>query len=75
MSEQQWQPISTAPSDRSPVWVWGDYLERPIFTIAEGEHWRWCRYSGYGMRIPTHWMPADVPAPPIKAGSAPTEEE
>lgn len=58
-----WQPIETAPTDGSPVWVYGGRHRVATIVEADGEYWRWCVTEG-SLLMPTHWMPAKLPEPP-----------
>ena len=64
-----WQPIETAPTDVSPVWLWGGTIETELGDEtdntygAKAEMTRWGRWDvcdtcGYAVWVcnPTHWM-------------------
>lgn len=65
----QWQPIETAPRDRTPFIAWfGDYAESGYF-VDDGI-FVWQHDGDSPIKSPTHWMP--LPALPIdqQAGGA-----
>jgi hypothetical protein len=66
MSDLTWQPIKTAPSDGTLVWVYGraDDQEQVALITADGDWWRYERARG-SLSVPSHWMPLERPAPPI----------
>lgn len=58
----QWQPIETAPRDRTPFIAWfGDYAESGYF-VDDGI-FVWQHDGDSPIKSPTHWMP--LPALPI----------
>ena len=73
----EWQPISTAPKDGTPVLVFSPYEDRnePTNVVVakyeiygpDNEWWVYCEavladISGQIDPEPTHWMP--LPSPP-----------
>ena len=63
----QWQPISTAPTDGTPVRVTGPDPMHGSYTgpaRLERGYWRKMHRQGFlnMTAYPTHWMP--LPAPP-----------
>ena len=63
----QWQPIETAPRDRTPFIAWfGDYAESGYF-VDDGV-FVWQHDGDSPIKSPTHWMP--LPVPPRKEPNA-----
>jgi hypothetical protein len=60
----EWRDIATAPKDGTKVWAFGSGWFCPSIIAADGEWWRMRQAEGYTGQ-PTHWMPLQVPAPPI----------
>jgi Protein of unknown function (DUF551) len=70
-SEQQWQPIETAPKDGTVIWtLWNGVNNKTgepsrYYNAAhfdnEGGDW-WDTGGDYVIDEPTHWMP--LPEPP-----------
>ena len=66
----EWQDISTAPKDSTPVLVYGpsdevawDYEGGVNCAVMRWGKYGWeAFYSGIDLLTPTHWMP--LPAPP-----------
>ncbi len=69
----EWQPIETAPKDRTPIDVWGDYgrvcdvswRDAPSHD-ERGAGWRDTDGTFLGppfLATPTHWMPLPDPPP------------
>lgn len=63
-----WQPIETAPRDRTVILLWDDYDKVVVsgqWDVDEDDRGYWSAYGHYRMmacRKPTHWMP--TPAGP-----------
>lgn len=62
-----WEPIETAPKDRSEILVWRKgwrYPHNAVWDPNVGEEGSWENpFSPHFMDQPTHWQP--LPAPPI----------
>tara|TARA_R110000822_G_C14902790_1_gene449209 strand:+ start:211 stop:399 length:189 start_codon:yes stop_codon:yes gene_type:complete len=59
----EWQPIETAPKDKTQVLVWRQYeysYDHLLFGIDWFEGGEWQKSRKYMQ--PTHWMP--LPEPP-----------
>lgn len=64
MSERDWQPISTAPKDGTPVLIWVDKMA--VTASFDEDELEWFN-GNWGLGFaeaeqPTHWMP--LPQPP-----------
>ena len=70
----EWQPIETAPTDETPILVWGGTYETDLSEPYKNDEIRlvsrsgaiWyetggCYYASW-VSNPTHWMP--LPPPP-----------
>lgn len=67
MTDQGWQPISSAPRDGSYVLGFGPHETRGSYMDAihfYRDRWTITWMDGFGE--PTHWRP--LPAPPTEAG-------
>ncbi|MCR4374194.1 MAG: hypothetical protein NUW22_05035 [Acidobacteria bacterium] len=64
LEAQQWQPITTAPKDGTPVVLYmGDWLE-PCFLAAHYAGASWLVGQHATVDGPTHWFPLPLPVPP-----------
>jgi len=61
----KWQPIATAPKDRTYVMTWGEGGCRVAAWCVMTGQWRCGSIVNYS---PTHWMP--LPSPPETNGKA-----
>jgi hypothetical protein len=66
----EWRDIATAPKDGTKVWAFGSGWFCPSIIAADGEWWRMRQAEGCTGQ-PTHWMPLQVPAPPISQKAKP----
>jgi hypothetical protein len=66
MMQNEWQPIETAPRDRTPMLVW-PHLGLPVVAYRTVDGWCYTlpgKYETY----PSHWQPLPpLPDPPSSA--------
>jgi hypothetical protein len=66
----EWRDIATAPKNGTKVWAFGSGWFCPSIIAADGEWWRMRQAEGCTGQ-PTHWMPLQVPAPPLPLKAKP----
>ena len=69
-SDANWQPIETAPTDGTWVFVYWPTMPITLYPMVAfncGDEYGWDTPADYGQVFPTHWMPLP-PAPTPQDG-------